>query len=218
MTPQGFDRGYFDRAYRSYAAQNPPHKLAHYLAVMRRHLPVDGSTSVLDVGCGLGAFAGYLDRETNWGITAVDVDSEVIAHDRQRFPGVDFRVGGAGDLGLPNATFDAVTAMDVIEHVPDRDAVLASVESVLRPGGFLFFVVPVYDGASGPIIRRLDHDETHVHRVGRQDWLSWVANRLDVVEWHGIVRYLLPAGLYLHVPTRRLRRHTPAVLVVAQKR
>jgi hypothetical protein len=38
------------------------------------------------------------------------------------------------------------------------------------------------------------------------------------VQWQGILRYLLPGGYYLHLVTEDLRRHTPAIIVVARKR
>jgi hypothetical protein len=76
--------------------------------------------------------------------------------------------------------------------------------------------VPVYDGLSGPIIRRLDHDVTHLQKHGRDFWLRLVSRRFHVVAWQGLVRYLLPGGVYLNWPTTVFRRHTPAIAVVAR--
>jgi hypothetical protein len=80
------------------------------------------------------------------------------------------------------------------------------------------FVVPVYDGLSGPIIRRLDRDPTHVHKWPRDRWLDWAASHFEVVDWTGILRWLTPLGYYLHVVTRLGKRHTPAILVTCRKR
>ena len=68
------------------------------------------------------------------------------------------------------------------------------------------------------IIRRLDRDPTHLHKWPRQRWLDWAARHFSVVEWSGIVRYLLPGGYYLHLVTRLFRRHAPAIIVIARKR
>jgi 2-polyprenyl-3-methyl-5-hydroxy-6-metoxy-1,4-benzoquinol methylase len=111
-----------------------------------------------------------------------------------------------------------VTTFDVIEHVPNPDAVARSAIEQLADGGCFVFVVPVYDGVTGPVIRLLDRDPTHIHKWSRQRWLDWAAAHFSVVEWKGILRYLLPGGYYLHVVTRALRRHTPAIIVVARKR
>lgn len=216
MTERRFDLSYFDGAYRDYSRQNPERKLRHYIDTILRHAP-GGPLDVLDVGCGLGSFAGLAQVRPEWEVTGVDVDPLVIEQNRLRYPEVEFEVGSAVELGLSGRQFDVVTAWDVIEHITARDAARKAIWEKLRPGALLFMVVPVYDGLTGPVIRLLDKDETHVHRVSRHDWLDWVSSSFDLLDWHGIYRYLLPGGRYLHLPTRRLRRHTPAILVVARR-
>ena len=88
---------------------------------------------------------------------------------------------------------------------------------MLRPGGHFMLVVPVYDGLSGPFVRRMDKDPTHIHKLARREWLTWMESRFAIVEWWGMVRYLLPGRLYLHLPTRLGRDHTPAILVVGRR-
>jgi SAM-dependent methyltransferase len=140
-----------------------------------------------------------------------------IGGNRTQHPGVEFRVASATDQPYPPGSFDAITACDVLEHVPDRDAAMTAITTMLRPRGCLMMVVPVYDGLCGPIIRSLDKDPTHLHKHGRDEWLAWVGRHFEVVEWWGILRYLLPGRWYLHVPTRIARGHTPAILVVGRR-
>jgi hypothetical protein len=80
------------------------------------------------------------------------------------------------------------------------------------------FVVPVYDGPLGWLVRRLDKDPTHVHKMPRNFWLEWAARTFEVVEWLGTYRYLTPLGVYVHFASRRLRRWSPAVAVAARRR
>jgi hypothetical protein len=63
----------------------------------------------------------------------------------------------------------------------------------------------------------LDKDPTHVHKWPRAKWLEWAERDFTVIEWNGILRYLLPTGKYLHVPSRLFRGHTPAILVACRK-
>lgn len=215
-----FERSYFERYYRDYAAQNPPWKLRFYRRVIERHAPARRPLELLDVGCGLGRFLAFLgakdEARQSWRLHGTDLSRHAVEHDRAAYPAIDFRVAPATDRPFAAGRFDVVTAFDVIEHVEDLDAVAAAVSTMLKADGLFVFVVPVYDGLTGPIIQALDRDPTHVHARERGFWLDWAGRRFRVLAWWGMLRYLLPGGLYLHLPTRRFRRHTPAILVAAR--
>jgi len=134
----------------------------------------------------------------------------------QAVPDATFAQADIDTIPFPGL-FDVITAFDVIEHVPSLELVASTVRSKLSPGGHFIFVVPVYDGPTGPIVRLLDKDETHVHKVSRGSWLGWAGHNFTLVEWCGIYRYLVPGLGYLHLPTRLWRRWTPAIAVVARK-
>lgn len=99
-----------------------------------------GSSRVLDIGCGAGFLSNALARD---GFEVVGIDaseaSVVVArlHDETRK--VHYDVGDAVALPYPVASFDAVAAMDFLEHVEDPAAVVAEAARVLRPGGTFFF-------------------------------------------------------------------------------
>src|SRR5262249_22002624 len=114
--------------------------------------------------------------------------------------------------------FDVITAFDVIEHIPSLDAVAASVHRLLGPSGHFVFVVPVYDGVTGPLIRMLDKDETHVHKDSRDFWLAWASRNFTVIESYGCWRSLGPGFGSVHHPTGFWRRSTPAIGAVARRR
>jgi SAM-dependent methyltransferase len=165
------------------------------------------------VGCGLGSFlARVSSRRPELQLCATDIDAEAVEATRARVPGVSAIESSAEEIPFPSQSMDIVTAWDVIEHVPDLDRVRSEVMRVLRPRGAFLFVVPVYDGATGPLISRLDKDPTHIHKRPRSFWLEWASDRFEVVDWHGMFRYLL-GPLYLHWPTRMLRRASPAIVV-----
>ncbi len=213
-----FEQPYFDANYRDYAAQNPPWKLRFYARSIERFAPAARPLALLDVGCGLGRFLGFLAARGGYRLCGTDLSHYAVVENRKAWQGIEFREASATERPYPDASFDVITTLDVIEHVPDLAAVGEAVRSMLKPGGLYVFVVPVYDGLSGPLIRRLDRDPTHVHKRERAFWLGWAAERFEVLGWWGMLRYLLPGGLYLHWPTRLGRRHTPAILVAARKR
>jgi len=94
----------------------------------------------------------------------------------------------------PSTSF---TAFDVLEHVWALGALVASITGALARDGSFVFVVPVYDGPTGPLVRALDRDRTHVHKESRAFWLDLAPAELEAVDWWGIYRYLLPGGYYV---------------------
>ena len=120
-------------AYRTLHAINPVR-----LRYVEGAINLDGRT-VLDVGCGGGllceAMAGRGAR-----VTGIDASREAIAAaERHRDSGalnIDYRVMTIEEFASAgSAGFDAITCMELLEHVPEPAAVIAAVARVLRPGG-----------------------------------------------------------------------------------
>jgi len=216
-----FEQEYFETVYPDYARQNPPRKLRFYRRHVERFAMREGATprerapQILDIGCAFGAFLSSLDP--TWERFGTDVSRFAVDRAKAALPGATFAVADIDKIPFPGP-FDIITAFDVIEHIPSLDTVAASVNRLLGPGGHFMFVVPVYDGVTGPIIRALDKDETHVHKDSRDVWLGWANRHFEVLEWRGLLRYLVPAIGYLHGSTRVWRKFTPAILVVARRR
>ncbi len=210
-----FERDYFEKVYRNYARQNPKRKLHFYRGIVEDVAPRDRAPRILDIGCAFGAFLSELDP--SWQRFGMDVSQFAIERATERVPGASFAKADFGSIPFAGR-FDVITAFDVIEHVPSLESVTDSVRSKLSPTGHFLFVVPVYDGLTGPIVHLLDRDETHVHKRSRRFWLRWAEERFEVVSWWGLLRYLLPGGYYVHAVTRALRPFTPAIAILTRNR
>jgi 2-polyprenyl-6-hydroxyphenyl methylase/3-demethylubiquinone-9 3-methyltransferase len=97
---------------------------------------------VLDLGCAGGFMAEAMaGRGAN--VTGIDPAAEAIAAARAHARISGLRIGydvGVGEaVPYPDASFDAVVCVDVLEHVADLTRVLAQVTRVLRPGGMFLF-------------------------------------------------------------------------------
>ncbi len=205
---------YFRDVYRDYAAQNPPRKLAFYRGLADRAAGDRARPRLLEVGCGPGFFLAGLDpRFERFG---TDVSAWAVTQARSRVPAAAIEQASAEAVPF-SGEFDVAAAFDVLEHLPDPAAALAALDARVKPGGAIVFVVPVYDGPAGILVRALDRDPTHVQKHSRRFWLSLAAGRFRVEEWWGIFRYLLPRGPYVHVPSLRLRGLAPAIAVLARK-
>ncbi|MCP5145412.1 MAG: bifunctional 2-polyprenyl-6-hydroxyphenol methylase/3-demethylubiquinol 3-O-methyltransferase UbiG [Gammaproteobacteria bacterium] len=113
---------------------------ARFAYVTRRSELTD--RQVLDVGCGGGILSESLAR-AGAHVTAVDGSHELIEtarmHARMGGLEIDYRNCTADDLpGSHEARFDIITCMELLEHVPDPGALIATCASLLRPGGILF--------------------------------------------------------------------------------
>ncbi|MDX6644987.1 MAG: 2-polyprenyl-6-hydroxyphenyl methylase / 3-demethylubiquinone-9 3-methyltransferase [Miltoncostaeaceae bacterium] len=97
---------------------------------------------ILDVGCGGGIFSEALARG---GASVVAFDASprsleaAIAHARESGLEIDYRHALAESFE-PGEQFDAVMAVDVLEHVADVDAALDTCARALRPGGVFGFL------------------------------------------------------------------------------
>lgn len=215
MATDQFEAEYYQQNYPNYARQNPLRKLKHYESAVRQHLPPAARPKVFDLGCAFGAYLGAIDP--GWDVYGADVSRFAVAAAKERVPRGHFDVITERSIPFDN-TFEAITAWDVIEHIPDLERVAAEVNSHLVERGAFVFVVPVYDGPLGPVVMALDKDPTHIHKTARRFWIDWASRHFELVEWWGIFRYLMPGGYYAHIPTRALRSIAPAILVVARRR
>jgi SAM-dependent methyltransferase len=91
--------------------------------------------SVLDVGCGSGYF---LQRFREYGAgdcRGIDLMEERIAAGRERYPGLDLRVGSATELPFADGELDLVTQFTCLSSILDDDVRLAAAQEMRRVAG-----------------------------------------------------------------------------------
>ncbi len=112
---------------------------AHFGRDSRSIAPFAG-LSALDLGCGGGLVAEPLAR-MGASVTAVDADAVAIGaarlHAAERDVAVDYEVGSSDELAEAGRRFDLVLALEIIEHVSERELFLANLGALVAPGGLL---------------------------------------------------------------------------------
>lgn len=109
---------------------------AHVLAWLERLSPRRGT--VLDIGCGGGAFLS-LCQMRGWKALGVEPSRDAAAHARQR--GLDVYGQAWPVMTLADASVDAVTFINVLDHVSDPFEALREAARVLKPDGLLYLRV-----------------------------------------------------------------------------
>jgi ubiquinone/menaquinone biosynthesis C-methylase UbiE len=116
---------------------------------------------ILDIGCGAGANAFEL---SSFGrVTASDRSLDALAFVRSR--GIsDVVAAEAPEMPFADASFDIVTAYDVVEHVSDDCRFVTELARVLAPGGALAIHVPAWPSLWSSHDEALEHKKRYTRR------------------------------------------------------
>jgi cyclopropane fatty-acyl-phospholipid synthase-like methyltransferase len=109
-------------------------------------LELSPGKTLLDVGCGAGGPALRIAAKTGCSVVGIDVHEQAVvtasslAAQRGLAERSEFRcANAAGPLPFSDASFDAITCIDAINHLSDRPRVIAEWARLLKVGGRLLF-------------------------------------------------------------------------------
>jgi 2-polyprenyl-3-methyl-5-hydroxy-6-metoxy-1,4-benzoquinol methylase len=198
------------------------------------HLPTDRSAAIVDIGCGYGGLLAFLQAQGYRSVVGVDVSpQQVEAAGRLGFQVVEAEM--MSYLRSRIETFEAIVAIDVLEHVPKDEMLdtLRSVYAALKPGGRLIVQTANADGPFGgryrygdfthelafttdsisQVLRAVGFSQVAVHPIeptvhGAKSVVRWAL-------WRGI-RFLLTS--YLAIETGVTRGHILSQNLVAVAR
>jgi len=130
--------------------------------------------SIIDVGCGEGVLTEQWAQRTPGRVVGVDLDDPKLKQEweQRAKPNLEFHAAFGHELPFDDGQFEAATAMEVLEHVPDPDAVLSEMARVASR--WLLVSVPreplwrALNVARGAYLRELGNTPGHLNHWSRR--------------------------------------------------
>jgi len=132
----------------------------------------------LDVGCATGKLIEWI-RDRGWDTRGVEVCAPAARYGIAR-RGVDIHIGTLGTAPFSDNSFDFIHSSHLIEHLTDPAGYIATVNRLLRPGGYFVCVTPNVAGFQSRLLR------------GR--WRSAIADHLFLFNLNTLKRLLEDHG------------------------
>lgn len=191
-----YDRGYFEgdaskRGYADYDRDKESVKddFVSYLRQIEVQQTERGSQKrLLDIGAATGFFC-RLAMERGWQAVGVELSAYAAGLGQER--GLDIREGTFEQHASSHQGVNAITAWDVVEHLPDPFAFFSLAKATLAPGGVLMCALPQGDSRFARLLGKywtLLAPPQHLHYFS----LKSVRRALDdagfevqSIEWHG---------------------------------
>jgi SAM-dependent methyltransferase len=110
--------------------------------LIRREARPPKNAAILEIGCGTGHNLSMLSQFGH--VDGLELDDEARALSEKRLGRSVMRAPLPELAGVPRSHYDLIGAFDVIEHIDDDAAALASIASRLKPGGKFVMAVPAH--------------------------------------------------------------------------
>lgn len=198
-TYEGYVESTYDKKLLRTSATDP--LLARFINISK----LKDAQTVLDYGCGRGDYVKEMSLYTK-DVVGVDID---ITLAQRTFPDLKFRKIESVAIDTPDAAFDWIVCVNVIEHVHDHDALLNEFRRLLKPEGKLFITTFDIDF----ILHSIHYDPTHLIEWTQHEFESLISKKFKIVSSFkaGSMFNFYPLNIVL---TKML---TPELCIVAKK-
>ena len=156
-------------------------QLADNLHVLRRlneHFP--GRGRLLEIGAFMGIFLDQI-RSDGWDVTGLEPFSFFAKYAREKLQ-LNIIEDILPNANLPDAAFEAVVMLHVIEHVPNPAETIREIRRILKPGGMLVIETPRFDSL---MFKLLGRRERSISNCNGHVYFFTVASLTRLLERNG---------------------------------
>jgi SAM-dependent methyltransferase len=158
----------------------------HWHEIVKLLFTYKDKGTLLDIGCAYGLLVNAASKY----FEAYGIDiSQFALKKSKKFCKGNISKASATNLPFKDASFDIITVLDTLEHVPNLDRCLQDIVRILKESGILLLQLP------NPSIWHLCRyvglaDETHANDFRLREWTGILAeNGLEVLECFGLISY-----------------------------
>ncbi|NHN27443.1 class I SAM-dependent methyltransferase [Flavobacterium jejuense] len=103
-------------------------------------IPQNGT--VLDIGCGSGAFLNYLKKRYNFSLSGIEIKGDAAIRAADCNQGFELHIGFLQDIDFGIKTFDLITMYHVFEHLITPKEDIKKISSLIKNNGRLIISMP----------------------------------------------------------------------------
>jgi SAM-dependent methyltransferase len=186
----------------------------HWKEILRLIREHQKSGRLLDVGCAYGFLVDEASKHfESYGI---DVSGFAVRKSREHCKGSVLRAS-AGRLPFMDESFDVITLVDTLEHVPDFNNCLKDVVRALKKGGVLLLQLPNPLVWAHVCARFGLDDKTHVNNFGLQQWQGvLLENKIRVEKCFGFISFAFKKARFL-LKSEKAASLFPELWIIARK-
>jgi ubiquinone/menaquinone biosynthesis C-methylase UbiE len=176
--------------YDKYGSTNPVVRrlMARFERDMFELLDHAAPASILDVGCGEGVLTEQWADRTQGRVVGFDLEDPKLRSEWQRRerPNLQFHAGDAHKMEYGDCEFEIATAMEVLEHVPDPEGVLAEMSRVASR--WVLVSVPreplwrALNIARGEYVRDFGNTPGHLNHWSKRSFKKVLGRHGEIVE------------------------------------
>jgi len=164
-----FDKQYYGMFFKKYSYEEMLSYYRFFLGWIRfldKLLPLKNGKNkkVLEIGCGIGAFAKIL-KERYFEVDAIDVSPFIVERAKKIHEGINFKIMDIEKSMKINKKYDYIFAFEVFEHLKNPFKVLVNIKKMLKNKGVLIFSTPFPT-------KEMLADPMHINIHPPEFWLS----------------------------------------------